>query len=67
MENCMFCLSDLLQIRLNQSIGTALALVNHVQLLRFCIAEQIKIVSQKLHLHACILRIHRLHVKLLAA
>ena len=57
----------ILIFRLNQPVGISLSLIDHIHLICLRIAKYEKAVSQKLHLNACILGIHRLDIKLFRA
>ena len=51
--------------RLYQAVGVPLPLIHHVHLFCLRIEKYEEVVSQKLHLHACVFRIHGLESKFL--
>ena len=57
---------SLLILRLDQSVGIPLTLVNYIHLISLCIAEYEEIMSKKLHLNTCIFWIHRLDIEFLS-
>ena len=56
-----------LKLRLYKTKCVTASLVDNVNLVGLCITEYEEIMSQKLHLNACILRIHGLNAKALGA
>ena len=54
-------------IRLDHTVCSVFSPVDHARLVCLRVHEHIKCMSQKLHLHTCILRIHRLDLELLRA
>ena len=56
---------SLLILRLDQSVGIPLTLVNYIHLISLCIAEYEEIMSKKFHLDTCIFWIHRLDIEFL--
>ena len=54
-------------IRLDHTVRSVFSPIDHTRLIRLRVHEHIKCMSEKLHLHACILGIHRLDLELLRA
>lgn len=54
-------------IRLDHTVRSVFSPIDHTCLIRLRVHEHIKRMSEKFHLHACILGIHRLDLELLRA
>ena len=64
-ESTLILVWNCLELRLDQSVGIPLTLVNYIHLISLCITEYEEAVSQQFHLDAGILGIHRLDIEFL--
>ena len=65
--NSGFTMLRVSYIRLDHTVRSVFSPIDHTRLIRLRVHEHIKCMSEKLHLHACILGIHRLDLELLRA
>ena len=67
LDHILIMLRTSLELWLDETICVALSLIYNIHFVCLCVSKYIKIVSQKIHLNACILRIHRLNCELLCS